>query len=286
MNVLSLFDGMSCGQIALERAGIKVDDYFASEIDKYAMQVTQKNYPNTKQIGSVIDVKDKHLPKIDLLIGGSPCQSFSRAGDGTGFNGKSGLFYEYVRLLKEVNPIYFLLENVIMKKEWEDVITKEMGVKPIRINSSVFTAQDRDRLYWTNIPVDKLPQSKNLIIKDVLENTSDYDEVIDSNMITKECGKYYQFDKNGKGYNSQQNRIRKLNKPSNCLSVGTASIPKIKLKEGDGKIYLRKLTPIECERLQGVPLDYTDNVSKAQRHKMIGNGWTVDVITHIFKNLK
>lgn len=136
MNVLSLFDGMSCGQIALNKIGIEYENYFASEIDKYAIQVTQNNYPNTKQLGSVLDVKAENLPKIDLLIGGSPCQSFSNIGNGKGFDGKSSLFWEYVRVLNEVKPKYFLLENVVMKKEWEDIISEALGVKPIMINSN------------------------------------------------------------------------------------------------------------------------------------------------------
>ena len=159
MNILSLFDGMSCGQIALERASIKVDNYYASEIDEPAMKVAKANYPSTIHIGNVIDVIGSQLPQIDLLIGGSPCQSFSSYGDGSGLNGKSGLFYEYVRLLKEVKPKYFLLENVNMKKEWKDIISKELGVEPIAFNSNLVSAQNRDRLYWTNISFD-LPEDK------------------------------------------------------------------------------------------------------------------------------
>ena len=131
MNVLSLFDGISCGQIALNRAGIKYENYYASEIDKYAIQVTQSNYPNTIQLGNIVELKTDNLPKIDLVFGGSPCQSFSNAGKGEGFDGKSGLFWEYVRVLNEVKPTYFLLENVVMKKEWENVISEALGVKPI-----------------------------------------------------------------------------------------------------------------------------------------------------------
>lgn len=151
-NVLSLFDGMSCGQIALNKVGIEYDEYFASEIDKEAIKVTMKNYPNTKQVGSITELKGSDLPKIDLLFGGSPCQSFSRAGDNSGFDGSSKLFWEFVRVLNEVKPTYFLLENVIMKKEWEDVITEALGVKPIEITSAKFVPQARRRLYWTNIP--------------------------------------------------------------------------------------------------------------------------------------
>ena len=134
MNVLSLFDGISTGQQALKELGIEINHYFSSEIKEYAIKVTQKNFPNTIQIGDVTKLNTSNLPKIDLLIGGSPCQSFSNAGDGTGFNGKSKLFFEFVRILKEVKPKYFLLENVKMRKEWEEIITKELGVEPIHIN--------------------------------------------------------------------------------------------------------------------------------------------------------
>lgn len=171
MNVLSLFDGLSCGQIALNRAGIKYDNYYASEIDKHAIQVTQCNYPETIQLGSITELKTTFAPKIDLVIGGSPCQSFSRSGDGSGFDGKSGLFWEYVRVLKELNPKYFLLENVIMKKEWEKIITDAMGVDPVMIDSKFFSAQKRQRLYWTNIPFDKEIKDKNINILDILEPT-------------------------------------------------------------------------------------------------------------------
>jgi len=209
MNILSLFDGMSCGQIALNRLGIKYDNYFASEIDKYAMEVTKKNYPNTKHIGSVVDVKGEELPNIDLLIGGSPCQSFSFAGkmkgmstksnekilslerylelkeNGFEFEGQSYLFWEFVRLLKETKPKHFLLENVMMSKDWEWVITKELGVHPIEINSALVSAQNRRRLYWTNIgliqkglfgdlvPGIQQPQDKGILLKDVLEDEVD-----------------------------------------------------------------------------------------------------------------
>jgi DNA (cytosine-5)-methyltransferase 3A len=163
MNVLSLFDGMSCGQIALNKLGIKYDNYFASEIDKYAIKVTQNNYPNTKQLGNVVDVKGKDLPKIDLLIGGSPCQGFSFAGKQLNFEDhRSKLFFEFVRLLEECKPKYFLLENVNMKQEYQDIISKYLGVKPILINSNLVSTQNRRRLYWTNIPNINQPKDKNI----------------------------------------------------------------------------------------------------------------------------
>ena len=306
MNVLSLFDGMSCGQIALNKLGIKYDNYFASEIDKYAIQVTQNNYPNTKQIGSVLDVKGEDLPKIDLLFGGSPCQSFSRAGDGSGFDGKSKLFWEFIRVLKETKPTYFLLENVIMKKEWEQVITDTLGVYPIKINSSLVSAQNRNRLYWTNIPNIKQPNDKGILLKDVL------DLVVEN--------KYYLTEK-GTSYITNNERLKKkftaLNGGKTLTLMSQYNQSKngtFLCVDGNGRIdsektgtltqryykgvenygsnpflltnhKFRKLTPIECERLQTVSENYTDCVSDTQRYKMLGNGWTVDVIAHIFKNI-
>ena len=307
MNVLSLFDGMSCGQIALNKLGIKYDNYFASEIDKYAIQVTQNNYPNTKQIGSVLDVKGEDLPKIDLLFGGSPCQSFSRAGDGSGFDGKSKLFWEFIRVLKETKPTYFLLENVIMKKEWEQVITDTLGVYPIKINSSLVSAQNRNRLYWTNIPNIKQPNDKGILLKDVLDLAVE--------------NKYYLTEK-GTSYITNNERLKKkftaLNGGKTLTLMSQYNQSKngtFLCVDGNGRIdsektgtltqryykgvenygsnpflltnhKFRKLTPIECERLQTVPENYTDCVSDTQRYKMLGNGWTVDVIAHIFKNIK
>ncbi len=175
INVLSLFDGMSCGQIALERVGIPVNKYFACEIKKHAINVTQKNYPNTIQLGDVTKVSVNDLPNIDLIIGGSPCQDFSRANSKQlGLSGeKSGLFYEYLRLLNEIkgkNPnILFLLENVRMKKEYQDIISSELGVEPIRINSSLVSGQLRDRFYWTNIPNVTQPEDKGIKLSDILD---------------------------------------------------------------------------------------------------------------------
>lgn len=179
MNILSLFDGISCGQIALERACIKIDNYYSSEIDNNAIKVTQYNYPNTIQIGDVTKIKYKdnklytekgiYENKIDLLIGGSPCQGFSNAGKMLNFKDeRSMLFFEYVRLLNEVKPKYFLLENVKMKKEWQDIITRYLGVEPIEINSSLVSGQNRVRLYWTNIPNVKPPQDKKIMFKDII----------------------------------------------------------------------------------------------------------------------
>ena len=270
INVLSLFDGMSCGQIALNKLGIKYDKYFASEIDKDAIKVTLNNYPNTIQIGSVLDVKGSNLPKIDLLFGGSPCQSFSKAGNGTGFDGSSKLFWEYVRILEEVKPTYFLLENVIMKKEWEDVITEALGVYPIEISSAKFVPQARRRLYWTNIPNVTQPEQSEYNVLDYIEGDG----------FPSSCG---------------IDRIFKRKPIFNTLTatyfkgIRGSSRPAVSTKEGfldDDRTAHRMLTPNECERLQTVPLNYTDCVSKTQRYKMLGNGWTVDVIAHIFSSLK
>ena len=171
MNVLSLFDGMSCGQLALERAGIPIDNYFAAEIDKYAIKVTQANFPETVQLGDVTAIDPDSLPDIDILIGGSPCQGFSFAGKQLNFDDpRSKLFWEYVRLLKALKPKYFLLENVKMKKESMDVITDALGVEPVFINSNLVSAQNRQRYYWTNIPVDKLPDDKGIVLADILED--------------------------------------------------------------------------------------------------------------------
>ena len=265
MNVLSLFDGMSCGQIALNKLGVKYDNYFASEIDKYAIQVTQNNYPNTKQIGSVTEIKGKDLPKIDLLFGGSPCQSFSNAGNGKGFDGKSKLFWEYVRVLKETKPTYFLLENVVMKKEWENVITEALGVKPVKIDSKIISGAKRPRLYWTNIPNIEQPIEKKVKLIDVLENLNFDKEPYEEKYVSNKAVNY-KSDKFNTLRASAGSRTRGI---GICDDIG----------------YWRKLTPIECERLHTVPDNYTESVSDSQRYKMIGNGWTVDVIAHIFKGM-
>lgn len=279
MNVLSLFDGISCGQIALNRVGIKYDNYFASEIDKYAIKVTMKNHPNTIQLGSVLDVKGEDLPQIDLLFGGSPCQSFStmglyreHMGDNIGFKGKSGLFWEFVRVLKETKPKYFLLENVLMKKEWKDVITEALGVEPIKINSSALSHQRRNRLYWTNIPNIEQPKDLGFDFRDIIEEDVD--------------DKYYLTERAVERVREKQG-FDLVKEKAKCLF---ATYYKNNSNSREGQIVktngrLRRLTPNECEVLQTVPIDYTVGVSDTQRYKMLGNGWTVDVIAHIFKNI-
>jgi DNA (cytosine-5)-methyltransferase 3A len=325
MNVLSLFDGMSCGQIALNKAGIKYDNYFASEIDKHSIQITQKNYPNTKQLGDITKIKGSDLPQIDLVFGGSPCQSFSNAGARTGFDGKSGLFWEFMRILEEVKPTYFLLENVVMKKEWEQIINKELNCEPISINSNLISAQSRERLYWTNIPNIEKPKEKKIILKDILEKEEDIKEL---KYYTKgnSDSEYFYFDGNTINYDKKTTFIKVDNhKSKNGLvfiggllnesnklwrkdgTIGSGSFsqgnrvyseygktPTISANSGGigGKTGLykindkiRKLTPIECERLQTVPDNYTEGVSNTHRYTMLGNGWTADVIAHVFSHL-
>lgn len=275
INVLSLFDGMSCGQIALNKAGVKYDSYYASEIEESPIKVTQHNYPNTIQIGDITKVKGSDLPKIDLLIGGSPCQSFSSFGNGEGLGGKSGLFFEYVRVLNELkikNPdIKFMLENVNMKKEWKDIITSELSIKPVAFNSNLVSAQNRDRLYWTNIDF-ILPRDKNILFTDILENLP-FREI--PKCFYKNWGDKMRIDK---GLNWVKN------KKANCLTTKNCHTNQYLLNKD--KSLCRLLTVNEFEKLQTVPLNYTSIVSNTERFKMLGNGWTVDVIAHIFKNLK
>jgi len=285
MNVLSLFDGMSCGQIALDRLGIKVDNYFASEIDKYAIQVTKANYPDTIQLGDVTQIKSSNLPKIDLLIGGSPCQSFSNMGDKTGFDGKSGLFWEYIRLLKETKPKYFLLENVVMRKEWQKIITDELMVEPIKIDSSLLSCQRRNRLYWTNIGTntDNLFGIEQLGIKQPEDLNLDFRDIILPKVDVK-----YNLTKRAIERVRQKQGYNLVSKKSKCLF---ATYYKNNSNSREGQIVdtngiLRRLTPLECERLQTVPDNYTNFVSDSQRYRMLGNGWTVSVIAYIFKHMK
>jgi DNA-cytosine methyltransferase len=442
LNVLSLFDGMSCGQQALERCGIEVENYYASEIDKYAIQVTMANYPNTIQLGSVVDVNGFDLPKIDLLIGGSPCQSFSFAGKRKGmatkceteiltlehylqlkaesyeFDGQSYLFWEFMRLLNECKPKYFLLENVEMGEKWEKVLSKAIGVNGIHINSALVSAQNRKRIYWTNIGMQpgglfgdlesiiQQPKDKGILLKDILESEVNEkyflsektvatiirhgNKIIDDKENPKQsCTIHANYFK--MGGRDQQYIIHNMMPSSSttgkggtdplsrndgktyCLDTGntnaveiigltevrTEEAKKIRRETGtnpkrekelvdrtDGKtgalltsltndnlieireikqinpslesggnqpyqqnrIYdtdgispalcanksdliintsrIRRLTPIECERLQTVKDNYTNHVSDSQRYKMLGNGWTIDVIAHIFNYLK
>ena len=431
MNILSLFDGMSCGQQALERVGIKVDKYFASEIDKHAIKVTMANYPNTIQLGSVVDVDGYSLPKIDLLIGGSPCQSFSFAGkrkgmstkceteiltlehylqlksEGYEFEGQSYLFWEYMRLLNECKPKYFLLENVEMGEKWERVLSKAIGINGIHINSALVSAQNRKRIYWTNIGHEpgglfgdlvckiEQPKDRGVLLKDILESNVDekyylsekainyinrnernlsfqmnendnksgcvvaryqsgipYNQIVVHNTMPRSStsgkgGTGHLSRKDGKTYcldtgntnaveivgltevrTQEAKQIRKetgtnpkrakelvkrtdgkigalltsqtadnlvfsyrqdapndVNGKKDCLRANAGGVLRgVGIIENTSRI--RRLTPLECERLQTVADNYTNHVSDSQRYKMLGNGWTVDVIKHIFGYIK
>ena len=361
MKVLSLFDGMSCGQIALDQLGIKVDKYYASEIDKYAIQVTQKNYPNTIQVGDICELDPQDFQDVDLIMGGSPCQGFSFAGKQLAFDDpRSKLFFEFVRMVEGIKPKYFLLENVRMKKEYLQIITNMLGVEPIFINSALVSAQSRQRYYWTNIPGIQQPEDRGIVLKDILENDfnseKDKSYCIDANYYkgasveqykkksrrqlvskpkqvgmasdikghdilrrvyspegksptlnsmgggnrepkvvvqsyrevrTDEAKKMRRMVRQKTGKDHTPYRAKEL-KPRKDGKVGTVtpSLNKdheISIEKED--ITWRKLTPLECERLQTVPDNYTESVSNTQRYKMLGNGWTVEVIKHILGNM-
>ena len=302
-NVLSLFDGMSCGQIALNKLGIKYENFYSSEIDKHPMKVTQHNFPNTIQIGDVTQIKGENLPKIDLLIGGSPCQGFSFSGKGLNFEDpRSKLFFEFVRLVKETKPRYFLLENVKMKKEYEQVITDYLGVEPIEINSSLVSAQNRVRLYWTNIPNIQQPEDRGVGLTDILEDDDKINPgAIRGRKLNKATILGRRLNEEGKreDYNmsipiTQCLEVRATNtNKSNCLTTVAKDNVLTTMPIGrhpdafNKKLPFRYYTSKEYCRLQTVPDDYFDGVaSENQIRKMIGNGWTVDVIAHIFKNME
>jgi len=370
LNVISLFDGISCGRVALERAGIQIDKYYASEIDKYAIRIAQKNYPGTMQIGDVTQVKGSKYKGIDLLIGGSPCQGFSFAGKQLNFmDPRSRLFFEFVRILGEATPKHFLLENVKMKQEYQDIITRYLGVKPVEINSSLVSAQNRKRLYWTNIPGITQPDDKGIFLKDIIHEQ--FEEILfdipnfnvntsgrgmggnarsignpKSNTLTTNKGEGQKIaiplseyvvpfgktlqilDKKAQkgkvGYfrqDSQANRVYYVHDKAVTLCgeagggaakmgqylFGCITPDRVNKRQNGQRFnegnkfytltgqdqhgiliegYIRKLTPIECERLQTLPDNYTEGISNSQRYKCLGNGWTVDVIAHILSNIE
>ena len=387
MNVLSLFDGMSCGRIALDQLGIKVDNYYACEIDKYAMQVSHANYPDIIQLGDVCDVKSEDLPKIDLILAGSPCQGFSFAGKQLAFDDpRSALFFEFIRLLKECKPKYFLLENVRMKKEYLQVISEQVsgcypeipfGIEPTMICSSLVSAQSRKRYYWTNIPNVTQPKQKGIVLRDILETRVNQDRLSDMTnqddkayclTTTYPCARPQRsmekseksmipvedtvpdsttliYDSKDKSHSPIQvgiatdinghdilkrvysedgksptvntcqggnrepkvlagayrarsidkdgNRVSwKETKPKQMLELrkdsksnSVTSVQKDNVLTQD-EVYWRKLTPLECERLQTVPDNYTNHVSNSQRFRMLGNGWTIEVIKGILDNME
>jgi DNA (cytosine-5)-methyltransferase 3A len=336
MNVLSLFDGISCARVALDRAGIEVNAYMAAEIDKNAIKVSDKNYPDIIRVGSVVGLEVEG--QIDLLIGGSPCQDLSIAKkDRKGLDGnRSGLFWEFVRIKKECNPQWFVLENVAsMPKADRDIITREMGVEPVMFNASLVSAQCRKRLFWTNIPFD-LPEDRGILLKDILQPDGEVDE----RMVVK--GKSYtltaSYSKATPSPAQVEHNIEKgqrtmvrgrdvllTESPLQVLQEGRTELGKQSRKEikketgkdstsrsGGHKAYfgkdgtkanclttalgaeglivkpdcIRKLTPIECERLQGLPDNYTEGVATTNRYKCLGNAFNVDVVAHILGRIK
>ena len=355
MNVLSLFDGISCARVALERAGIPVEKYYASEIDKYAIQISQKNYPDIIQLGSVVGLVPPQ--GIDLLIGGSPCQDLSIAKNNRkGLDGsRSGLFWEYVRILHEAKPKYFILENVnSMPKEAKDIITKTLGVEPIMIDAALVSAQRRKRLFWTNIPNVKQPEDRGIFLKDILEDGVGEDksycvpatyhkENVKSLRQRKKKGLLVLKEKSntirsggrasGLGDKHEWDSVYQYRRtywretkggkvPTLTANMGTGGnnvpfvqgaasrtwprtpngekrekrielngIPKansMTLVSGDSMVAepmgVRKLTPMECERLQSLPDGYTEGVSNTQRYKALGNAFNVEVVAHILKH--
>lgn len=275
MNVLSLFDGMSCGRLALKKAGIPVNKYYASEIDKGAITISKDNWTDIVHIGDVCSINPSELPKIDIIFAGSPCQGFSSNGKQEGLEHKqSRLFWEFIRLLKALKPKYFLLENVSMKKEWLDIISAEVGCEPIKINSSLVTAALRARFYWTNIPNVTQPKDKGLTITDILEIPTS----VKQSMLSKDNKAYCItathancMDAKGIPYASEIIHNTKRHQRTCILQ--------------DDNVW-RMLTPVEVERLQTVPDGYTSAVPDKQRYKALGNGWTVDVIAHLLKGVK
>jgi DNA (cytosine-5)-methyltransferase 3A len=291
MNILSLFDGCSCGQLALERAGIPINTYYASEINPSSIKITQKNYPNTIQLGDVTQLtyqKIKKLHKIDILIGGSPCEDLTitavdRKDINKGLEGdKSKLFFEYVRILDTVNPKYFLLENVAsMTDENKIHITKLLGVEPILIDSGLVSAQDRLRYYWTNISNITQPKDKGLILEDIMEVAVDNKYYYDKNF------EFYGLDKKvcGKLQVNTHDLCKRVYNPNFKCATLTAVQGGYQEKKvyDNGKV--RKLTPVEYERLQTLPDNYTYGVSNSARYSLCGDGWTVDVIAHILSHI-
>lgn len=327
MNILSLFDGISCGQLALQRAGIAVDHYYASEIDKAAMTVTQSNFPDTIQLGDVRLLEATQIPeKIDILLAGSPCTNLSFSGkrngmvtkekikimtleqylqlkkEGFQFEGQSYLFWEAMRLIKDVKPTYFLFENVVMQKEWEKVFTETIGIEPITINSSLLSAQNRVRLYWTNIPNVEQPKDKHIALAEILEEKEWLNPAaVRGRNIPLNKGSIIgrRVNENGIRNDNDKNipiiqclEVRANNRDkSNCLTTVDKDnvltpLPIGRHVDAFGKysgkrLPFRNYTRREYERLQTLPDGYTDAVSETQAKKAIGNGWTVDVIAHI-----
>ena len=259
MNILSLFDGISCGQIALHRANIPVTTYYSSEIDAHSINITQNNYPDTLQLGNVENWENWNLPKINILMGGSPCQGFSKCGNRLNFNDpRSKLFFHFVDILNSLNPTYFLLENVRMIPIWRNIISKYLQTEPILINSSLVSAQNRERYYWTNIKNISIPEDKHIYLKDIIHTN--------------------EIRVHPRGNNKGGIRTRKK-----CPTITSSNWQyNFHLKINN---QWRMFTPEECEILQTIPKGYTNYVSKTQRYKAIGNAWTVDIISYILNHI-
>jgi len=321
MVIISLFDGMSCGQIASSVFNIENIKYYASEIDPYAIEITQKNFPNTIQIGDVSKVSynngilytengEFEIGKVDLLIGGSPCTGFSKAGKKLNFDDPhSKLFFEYARIKDEMKPTHFLLENVKMKDEHINVITEYMGVNHIEINSNLLTAQNRVRLYWTNIEGIEEPKNKNIVLSDILDRNvkskkkniirlkGSYFSELGLKEFHTDCVGFTTITRFRPGKEGEKKWVKKWDETivqrghkHPTLTTSHSSLVKINGNEYDiskpfDNCIIRKVTVEESEKLQSVPLGYTEGVSNTQRYKMLGNGWTVDVIKHIFSYL-
>lgn len=299
MNILSLFDGMSCGQIAAERAGIKIDKYYASEIDKYAIKVTQANYPDTIQLGDIENWREWDIDwsSIDLVFAGSPCQGFSYSGKGLAFDDpRSKLFFDAINVLHhaqcQASKLKFLFENVKMIDEYRDIMTRYLGFEPVLINSALVSAQRRERNYWTNWSFGQ-PEDKGLLLADIIEDgivDRDKSFCLDANYFKGGNLKSY-FEKHrrqlvfihfvGRGKNPTGPRALNGKTPTLTSNAWEQNNFLAWIKEND--VSFRKLTPIECERLQTVPDNYTNHVSNTQRYKMLGNGWNIDTIVHILK---
>ena len=326
MRVLALFDGISCGRVALERAGVPITAYYASEVDPHAIAVSRSNYLDIIHLGDITKVKGSDLPPIDIILAGSPCQGFSNNGKKMGFDDdRSKLFWHFVRLVEECKPTWWLLENVRMKKEWSDIISEVVGCEPIIINSALVSAQRRKRCYWTNIPFVGQPEDKGLVLKDILETSA-----AEEQPMTDKSGKSYCLTatyakcgnaKTGGTYESEiiHNTARhqrtcvkvvgmtidanydgagnRIYSVDGKMATLTTSAPKV-LTDFSGephpqmrkqvikREHWRMLTPVECERLQTLPDNYTAAVTNTQRYKALGNGWTVDVIAHLLKGIQ
>lgn len=345
MVVLSLFDGIACGRLALEAAGIEVEKYYASEIEPNAMKVAKENYPDIIEVGDVTKISYKNgilktekgnynVGHIDLICGGSPCTNFSSIGYANGmtsdsvdivtidqymnlknsnaiFDGQSFLFWEFIRILREVKPDLFFLENVVMAKKWEKIISDNLLCVPFRINSSLVSAQNRPRLYWTNIPCYRHPDNKNITLEDILDKSSDDKDVSYCLTVQRSMSKlekkYGYIPERFNAYNASEikekacalSRGSMITSSCATLLFVNSENGKHTVKNGvlnsayktnlaDGRYNIRKLSLLEQERLQTLPDNYTkiSGISNQKRSEMIGNCWTVDIIAHFFSFIK